>query len=44
MVKASLERKYQFDKLIKTYPAREMENAAHDIHKGTTIKAVLVWD
>lgn len=34
---------FPFDDLIKTYPAKELEKAAHDIHNGTTIKAVLVW-
>jgi aryl-alcohol dehydrogenase len=44
MVKAWQEGKYPFDGLIKTYPAREMEKAAYDIHNGTIIKAVFVWD
>jgi hypothetical protein len=36
--------RYPLDKLIKTYPAREMEKAVHDVHNGTIIKAVFVWD
>jgi Zn-dependent alcohol dehydrogenase len=44
MVKAWREGKYPSDELIKTYPAREMEKAAHDTHNGTTTKAVFVWD
>ena len=38
MVKAWQEGKYPFDELIKTYPVREMEKSASDIHNGTTIK------
>jgi aryl-alcohol dehydrogenase len=44
MIEAWQQGSYPFDDLIKTYPAREMEKAAHDIHRGTTIKAVLIWD
>jgi Zn-dependent alcohol dehydrogenase len=40
MIEAWQEGRYPFDDLIKTSPAREMEKAAHDIHSGTTIKAV----
>lgn len=36
--------KYPYDQLIKTYPARELEQAAKDIHGGKTVKAVLLWD
>lgn len=44
MIEAWQKGKYPFDDLIKTYPARELEQAAHDIHSGKTVKAVLVWD
>jgi len=35
---------FPYDHLIKTYPARKLEKAAHDISNGTTVKAVLIWD
>jgi hypothetical protein len=43
MIEAWQEVRFLFDDLIKLYPAREMEKAAHDIHSGNTRKAVLVW-
>ncbi|KAI1618149.1 aryl-alcohol dehydrogenase [Exophiala viscosa] len=36
--------KFPYDQLIKTYPAKDIEQAAHDIHSGKTVKAVLLWD
>jgi hypothetical protein len=30
--------------MIKTYPARDIAQAADDIHSGKTVKAVLLWD
>jgi hypothetical protein len=44
MIEAWQEVRFLFDDLIKLYPAREMEKAAHDTHSSTTRKAVLVWD
>lgn len=38
------EGKFPYDKLIKTYPAKEMEQAAKDALSGKTVKAVLLWD
>jgi hypothetical protein len=43
MIEAWQEGRYPFDDLVKTYPAREMEKAAHEF-TAATIKAVLVWD
>lgn len=36
--------KFPYDHLIRTYPAREMERAAKDMHSGATVKPVLLWD
>jgi aryl-alcohol dehydrogenase len=38
------EGKFPYDKLIRTYPAKEMAQAAKDILGGKTVKAVLLWD
>jgi aryl-alcohol dehydrogenase len=35
---------FPFDELIKDYSAKDMDKAAHDIHSGSTVKAVLLWD
>ena len=44
LIQAWEEGNFPFDRLIKTYSARDMEQAVHDIHNGSTIKAVLIWD
>jgi Zn-dependent alcohol dehydrogenase len=31
-----------FDRLIRTYPFENINDAAHDMHAGTTIKPVLL--
>ncbi|KAK5197119.1 hypothetical protein LTR99_000522 [Exophiala xenobiotica] len=36
--------KFPYDQMIKTYPARDIAQAADDIHSGKTVKAVLLWD
>jgi aryl-alcohol dehydrogenase len=36
--------KFPYDQMIKTYPARDIAQAADDIHRGKTVKAVLLWD
>ncbi|EXJ92819.1 hypothetical protein A1O3_01373 [Capronia epimyces CBS 606.96] len=36
--------KFPYDRLIRTYPAKEMEQAAKDMRSGKTVKAVLLWD
>lgn len=36
--------KFPYDQVISTYPARDVELAAEDIHGGKTVKAVLLWD
>lgn len=44
LLAAKKDGKFPFDELIKDYPAKDMEKAAHDIHSGSTVKAVLIWD
>ncbi|KIW32473.1 uncharacterized protein PV07_04018 [Cladophialophora immunda] len=44
LLAAHQEGRFPYDQLIKTYRAKDIEKAAHDIHSGTTVKAVLVWD
>ncbi len=36
--------KFPYDKLIQTYPAKDMEKAVKDVTSGKTVKAVLLWD
>lgn len=36
--------KFPYDRLVRTYAAKEVEQAAKDVHSGKTVKAVLVWD
>ena len=38
------EGKFPYDKLIKTYPAKEMDKAVKDVLSGKTVKAVLLWN
>ena len=44
LYEAHLEGKFPYDKLIKTYPAKDVARAIHDMEKGETIKPVLLWD
>ena len=44
LLAANREGRFSYDQLIKTYAAKDIEQAAHDIHNGKTIKAVLLWD
>jgi len=44
MLAANQSGSFPYHELNKSYPAREMENAAKDILSGQTIKAVLIWD
>ncbi|KAJ9609712.1 hypothetical protein H2200_006040 [Cladophialophora chaetospira] len=44
LLTANQQGKFPYDQLIKTYSAKKIEEAAHDIHSGKTVKAVLVWD
>ncbi|OAP60297.1 hypothetical protein AYL99_05299 [Fonsecaea erecta] len=44
LLAANQEGRFPYDQLIKTYRAKDIEKAAHDIHSGTTVKAVLLWD
>ena len=36
--------RFPFDKLIRTYPLRDINQAVRDQHEGTTVKAVLLTD
>ncbi|KAJ4616417.1 hypothetical protein HRR85_003269 [Exophiala dermatitidis] len=36
--------KFPYDRLIRTYPAKDVERAARDVYSGKTVKAVLLWD
>jgi aryl-alcohol dehydrogenase len=38
------EGKFPYDKLIKTYPAKEVDKAVKDVLSGKTVKAVLLWN
>ncbi|KIW66781.1 hypothetical protein PV04_06076 [Phialophora macrospora] len=44
LLKANEQDKFPYHQLIKTYTAKDIEQAAHDIHSGQTVKAVLLWD
>jgi Zn-dependent alcohol dehydrogenase len=44
LLEANAAGNFSYEKLIKTYPAKDIEKAAHDIHSGKTVKAVLTWD
>ena len=44
LVAAWQEGKFPFTDLIKTYPARDMNIAAHEVLKGSVVKAVLIWE
>jgi aryl-alcohol dehydrogenase len=44
LLKANGQDKFPYHQLIKTYSAKDIEQAAHDIHSGKTVKAVLLWD
>ena len=44
LLAAKKDGKFPFDELIKDYSAKDMEKAAKDIHSGSTVKAVLLWD
>jgi aryl-alcohol dehydrogenase len=44
LLAANQQGKFPYDQLIKTYPAKDIEQAAKDIHSGKTVKAVLLWD
>jgi len=44
LLAASEEGKFPYEKLLKTYPAKDVEKAIHDMEKGETIKPVLLWD
>ena len=35
--------KFAIDKLIKTYPMEDYEKALEDMHRGATVKPVLLW-
>jgi len=38
------EGKFPYDKLIQTYPAKELDKAAKDALSGKTVKPVLIWE
>ena len=44
LVAAWREGNFPFTDLIKTYPARDVNNAARDVLKGDVVKAVLLWE
>lgn len=44
LLAAKKEGKFPFDELIKDYAAKNLDKAAHDVHAGSTVKAVLLWD
>ena len=44
LLEANRRDKFPFHKMIKTYPAKEMEKAVADIKSGETVKAVLLWE
>lgn len=35
---------FPYERMIKTYRARDIQKAVSDVEKGATIKAVLLWD
>ena len=44
LLQANADGKFDYDKLIKTYKARDVGTAIHDMESGNTIKPVLLWD
>ncbi|KAJ9655047.1 hypothetical protein H2198_005987 [Neophaeococcomyces mojaviensis] len=44
LLAASQEGKFPYEKLLKTYPAKDVAKAIRDMEKGETIKPVLLWD
>ena len=44
LLQARQQGQFPYDDLIKTYAPQDLETAAKDIHEGTTVKAVLLWD
>ncbi|KAK5957320.1 hypothetical protein OHC33_001692 [Knufia fluminis] len=44
LLEAHRDGKFPYDKLIKTYSAKDVARAVHDMEQGETIKPVLMWD
>ncbi|KAK5074926.1 hypothetical protein LTR64_001131 [Lithohypha guttulata] len=44
LITAYNEGKFPYDKLTRTYPAKDVEQAILDMRSGKTIKPVLLWD
>ena len=44
LLEAHEQGKFPYDRLVKTYPAKDVARAVHDMEQGATIKPVLLWD
>jgi len=44
LIEANKAGNFPYQDLLKTYPAKDMQQAADEMRRGITVKAVLLWD